>query len=367
MTCYCQIVAVAETHGHLAPEVRELSAGIDTAIFSFDGILLPELVEILDQAKEWARAFGKDAPLTLGGTEFLVRPGSLKLMKLRLDHEYGVVGVSDRPSLPILRWQPRGAFLHSVGVAGARDWIRDRFAGVAHVGPELFARIDLYADFQGLWFLPEEVENFVTRATRDTSRRMGGQFTGFEFGGRSRGGIHARIYQKDAEIELKRGDYWRELWGHRYVPGDPVWRIEYELHRDVLREFGVTDLESVERLLAGLWSYATTKWLSLREPTGDQTRSRWPLDSRWAHVVAANHGWGTVPLERVREIQRGRGLHEDLPYALGYLERIAAHQGTADLIDALEYVRQHGPNFLEAKGTDFEREARAKRIRMGIV
>ncbi len=360
-------MAVSENHGLLTPEVKELSAGIDTAIFSFGGILLPDLVEVLDEAKEWARTYGKDAPFTLGGSDFLVKPGSLNLMRFRLDHEYGVIGVSDRPSLPILRWQPRGAFLHSVGVAGARDWLRDRFAGVAHVGPEQLSRVDLYADFQGLWFGPEEVENFVTRASRDTVRRTVGQFTGFEFGGRSRGGMHARVYQKDVEIELKRGDYWRELWGPRYVPGDSVWRIEYELHRDVLREFGVTDLSSVEGNLAGLWSYATTQWLSLREPTSDQTRSRWPLDHRWTHVVAANHGWDTVPLERVREIQRGRGLHEDLPYALGYLERIAAHRGTADLGDALDYVRQHAPEYLRAKGTDFESESRAKRIRMGVV
>lgn len=360
-------MAVAQFHGPVTSEVRELSAGIDTAVFSFDGTLLPNLVEVLEEAKEWARAFGKDAPLTIGSTEFLVRPGSLKLMRFRLDHGYGVMGVSDRPSLPILRWQPRGAFLHAVGAAGARDWLRDCFAGVALVGPDQIARVDLYADFQGLWFGPGDIDNFVTRATRDATRRMGGQFTGYEFGGRSRGGMNARIYQKDIEIELKHGDYWRELWGTRFIPGAPVWRIEFEFHRDVLREFGVSDLASVETLLPRLWAYATTKWLSLREPRSDQTRSRWPCDPRWMHVVAANHGWDYVPLERVREIQRGRGLHEDLPYALGYLERIAAHRGTADLGEALDYVRQHGPDYLKAKGTDFERESRAKRIRMGVV
>ena len=53
-----------------------------------------------------------------------------------------------------------------------------------------------------------------------------------------------------------------------------VWRLEFELKREVLTQKGLSKLYQVLDHLDGLWSYATTEWLRLTLPSeDDKTRS----------------------------------------------------------------------------------------------
>ena len=61
-----------------------------------------------------------------------------------------------------------------------------------------------------------------------------------------------------------------------------VWRLEFELKREVLTQKGLSKLYQVLNHLNGLWSYATTEWLRLTLPSDDdKTRSRWPIHPLW--------------------------------------------------------------------------------------
>ena len=170
------------------------------------------------------------------------------------------------------------------------------------------SRIDLAADVQGwqpsgveltapIGTAPAWVSRTVSR-TRSAEPVKGGtkrardlgadalhlrgrRFTGYSFGA---GDLLARIYDKTAEIR-KSGKRWcGAIWlAGGADPSLPVWRVEYQLRGDTLRELViavtdprlqavaacVTDWGIVRQGLDGLWSYLTTReagrgWLDLR-------------------------------------------------------------------------------------------------------
>ncbi|MGG0816181.1 replication initiation protein [Paenibacillus alvei] len=93
-----------------------------------------------------------------------------------------------------------------------------------------------------------------------------GSFETVEFGDRSR--CSARIYNKSIEIKKKKKDYFKEIYEQRGMNPDKVWNVEFELHRDMLKEFihpqtgepryfdDINNLLSVEGL-SYLWTWLT--------------------------------------------------------------------------------------------------------------
>lgn len=85
-----------------------------------------------------------------------------------------------------------------------------------------------------------------------------------------------------------------------------------------------------------LWRYCTTDWLTLRSPSGDANRSRWPLDTRWEAVQTATLAQGGVDLRFIREHKRASSIHRLMPALVGYLVAFAIWAGTTDLQNTLE-------------------------------
>lgn len=114
-----------------------------------------------------------------------------------------------------------------------------------------------------------------------------GEFQTVEFGDRSR--LATRIYNKSAEIKAKNKDYFRDIYMQKGINPDGVWNIEFELHRDLLKEFvspydGLPNyFDTIENLLSDdglnlLWTWLTKYqyqhnskfWKTLQE--GDPTQ-----------------------------------------------------------------------------------------------
>ncbi len=347
--------------------MRELAGGIDTLILSYYGSVDDRFAESLDNAKEATRRFEKTRTLSLGGEIFTVSPSSLNRMAYRLDHQYGVIGVSPKASLPVVRWQPRAEFLHASGPAGVAEWLRGVTCQEFTLEREVVSRVDLHADFQGIGFDRYAVEDFVTRSTHQTIEREHSVFTGFRFGKRKSGTLTARIYDKSAEIEAKGGEYWYSMWGEEWIPDEVVWRVEFEFARGILRDLGVEDLDSLYERVPGMWAYATRDWLSLRVPTTDETRSRWPLDPRWAKVQASLLGTQTMPLARIREIQRHRSLEEEIPHFAAAAVRLGALLGDGDPASVLRRGLEWARQYWDGRGDVFTHLALVKAIEMGLV
>ncbi len=350
-----------------ADEPRELASGFDTLVLSLRGVASRKFLVSLAAAKEAARLVSDLVPFQFGGEEFLVAPGALARHTFRLQHAWGALGISDGDRLPVVRFQPRAEILHSRGPLGVRDWLVHLVSGQIEVISDVVSRVDLHADFQDLNFVADDVENFVARATMNSVHHSHDVFTGVSFGTRSSRSISARIYDKTEEIASKGGTYMFEVWGETFQPDEIVWRVECEMHRGFLHKFNVTTLDQLLEHVGALWQYFTQEWLSLRCPTDDSTRSRWPFDPRWHRVQQASFANHIVQLERVAASQVRETAEKEVPFPLGEIMRWAAILNTDSIEETLRTIPSYLTERLAAKGWDFAEQQRQKRILMGLI
>ena len=174
----------------------------------------------------------------------------------------------------------------------------------------------------------------------------GPRWSSFRFGSKK---LLARIYSKTAEARKKPET--KELLRDYAVSfgldleNTVIWRVEFQLRKDVLTAFlhpekGLLDLHDWPTLvenLGALWYYLTEHWLSLRKPSANQQKTRWPVDPLWTEVILA---WAQVrlPLKRVRRPLRAaaEGL---LAQAVGVILSAAAVQGLA--LERVAYARKY--------------------------
>ncbi|HEY9079477.1 hypothetical protein [Magnetovibrio sp.] len=91
-----------------------------------------------------------------------------------------------------------------------------------------------------------------------------------------------RIYDKVAEIEQQSDKAWfHELWGQK----DDVWRVEFQVRGERLKQGGIRTLEDLTHLQTDLLRELATSHTTLRRPNGDSNRSRWPLHPLWAQLT----------------------------------------------------------------------------------
>ena len=128
------------------------------------------------------------------------------------------------------------------------------------------SRIDLFVDFQSTVDMEGwDRHAWVTKASSVHAYSVDKEFSGWSVG--LGGSVGARLYDKTLELQ-KTGKTWLyPLWlAAGWEVESRVWRLEFELKRDVLAQLGSTYLSDVLPVLGGLWRYATTGWLRLTVP-----------------------------------------------------------------------------------------------------
>ncbi|MEO1056653.1 MAG: hypothetical protein AAFY28_07030, partial [Actinomycetota bacterium] len=183
--------------------------------------------------------------------------------------------------------------------------------------------------------------------------------SGLNLGSRS-GAIYCRIYDKSREMERTGAAWLPELWGRRYDEQLPVTRVEFEFKRDGLREFVIDTPEQAFAKVGSLWAYATGRWASLRSPSSDETRSRWPVDRRWSAVQKASLAGGAIPAERISAGQRRGSLWNQLPATVGYLAAAAVQLGTTDARSTFDALIPLVDAYGQRTGVSFSERVRRK-------
>ena len=113
-----------------------------------------------------------------------------------------------------------------------------------------------------------------------------------------------RLYDKTLEIDKQSKKYYlHDLWFKAgWFAGDPVWRGEFQLRRDVLARFGIRTLGEALAARDGLWAYLTADWLRLTVPNpGDDTRARWAPHPLWARLSEVTWGGNSEALTPVHK------------------------------------------------------------------
>ena len=213
------------------------------------------------------------------------------------------------------------------------------------------SRLDVSADFQNWELCAEDQVRFIYRADDIVTRENGRTFTGFEFGRRKTNTVVYRIYDKIVQIQQLGIGYWPDFWGAKYDPNQRVMRVEFEINRTGLGQFGAdSPFDAIEKT-AGIWLGVTNDWLTLRTPSGDATRSHWPIESSWEDIQRASFVSGAFGIKRMYDGRKRGELARLLPGARGFLSSIGAAAGVRTLNEALDVawklIREE-----EAKGTE---------------
>jgi len=326
--------------------LRELASGVDALYLSGRADVPMWLFTSLEEARQQAEKNGRDEPLWLGHTEFGVADRGFGLYRYTLNHENGQVGVTRSDRLPAFRIQPRAQFLHGLGALNGAEWFRDQLEPACGAVDLTVSRVDLFADWQGWSLCGDDRHRFVCRAKSRVTYEENDSFTGFLFGRRGMHTVSARIYDKTLEMKHSKAGYWEDIWGAAYDRSEPVTRVEFELGRQGLKEFGLRGPDEVVGAAGGMWSYCTGDWLSLRDPTADATRARWPEAMEWGDIRRARLADEGHGLERMRQGRRRATLEGITPGLVGYMTTFAVLSGTTgeeETCEQLVYLlRGHG-------------------------
>jgi len=326
--------------------LTELASGIDALYLSGRVSLGTELLHRLEVGRGQAETVGKALPFRFGQTDWELAPRSMGKYRFWLIHPRGMVGLTASSKLPAVSIQPRSEFLHGAGPQVAFEWFRDVIEDECGVVPFTVKRLDLHADWQGWVLEGDDRHRFVCQGMALDTHEDGNTFTGFEFGQRKSGTVCARIYDKTVESAKKGTAFWHDIWGSAFDPQLPVLRVEFELGRQGLREYGIDWPQDAIDAAGSLWMDLTTRWLSYRDPTQDHTKSRWSIAPEWEQVSRASLTQGAQGIERMYAGRRRGDLRKLAPGLMGYLAGFAALADAADWPEVVgplgQFVRMYG-------------------------
>ena len=137
------------------------------------------------------------------------------------------------------------------------------------------SRVDFCLDLllpAGFWSLAL-LDNLVCRAKDVRPYLKSGTLTGIGIGS---GPLSARLYDKPLEIRTKsKKDWMFDIWKLPEVPeGFQVIRVEFEIHREVIKQLGIEGPEELFLLQRNAWSYCTQSWLKFQDRPGTHHTQR---------------------------------------------------------------------------------------------
>jgi hypothetical protein len=340
--------------------MRVLWSGVDTLEASFRGDLLEGLGECLDELK--AEAQGNDRPERFGGfvEDFVVSPSGLKPWRWVLASEDMQLRLSEARYVPPVSVRLSSLGLASYGVENLWALAEEHVADLGALVYPAISRVDLFADTQGFEPDAEVMSGMVCPAVYRATHAAGSTIQTFQYG---KGAIVARIYNKTAEI-VKSGKGWlREVWGscEGYDPAADVWRVEFQLRRDFLKETLDRSPEIVLAQRGDLWLSAL-KWCELRIPQGTNT-ARWPLHPAWEMLAALEPESTRHP--RIKAASYAEGFEAVVPQITGLLVSACSAVSMWNLNRALDEMGDLVREYIENKGESFRdmvRERTHKRL-----
>ena len=342
------------------PTCIPLIHGIDSLYLSAPGQLSDEASARLKHAQAMALS---DDPLNTSKAIIEVDDHVLEVAPFRSgpfafrisDHRFHAkLSSAASKKLPLIYGQLASKFLTLFGVDEAVQQFTDLARGLGEVEGDLnVSRADLFVDFiypPGIADI--ERKQWVCRAKDITNYHQGNQFSGWTIG--QGGVISARLYDKTLEIQKSGKDYLKTLWYEtgQWQPHQTVYRLEFQMRGEALREFEASKWAQFSRKQSELWHYLTEHWLRLCIPNeGDSTPSRWPLHPLWPALI--DHVWTPARPASRRKVEVGRIPQDETlsrMYA-GVLSSSMAVHRNADIQAARDELHAMAESYYDAKHT----------------
>lgn len=213
------------------------------------------------------------------------------------------------------------------GLKDVHNAIKEWVESWADIKSEKVSRADIATDYQGSFDIA--IDNVVMRSRNSIEHHEGFRIyresrniTGYTFGS---GPIMLRIYNKSHEITKSRKQYMMEEWKVNGWDGKtPVWRVEAQLRRDILKEFQIETVQDLIDISPDTWRYITGEWFTVRVPSDkDKTRSRWLLSEMWQTVHKSFSRFGELT-GIVREKIKNVCIDNMIPQIAGLLTSLSA-------------------------------------------
>jgi hypothetical protein len=219
------------------------------------------------------------AEIQLGTERFALMPFGKHPYSYVLSNEAFEVRLGERMS-PSCHVQFYSQFLWQCGlddlVKRFRSWAES--VRLKTKLPEVISRADLAFDYS-LSLIDFGADDFISRSRKDSIHRENGSVQTFT---RGRGDFVLRVYDKVAEIDQQSEKFWfYDLWGQR----ENVWRIEFQVRRARLHEAGIDSLDDLQSLQSDLLRELAANHTTLRTPSPDTNRARWPMHPLWRALL----------------------------------------------------------------------------------
>jgi len=306
-------------HNATAP----VAVGIDSLYVSayVDGLKI-DWMQLEYERENLSSSPGQEfSEIKLGNENFALRRGGRKPYTYHLSNTAFHLWLGPRIR-PCCHAQLSSELLWSVGLENALKRFHAIWdaLGTVITRPDVISRVDAAFDFK-IDCPNFKAEHFLSKAAKDNTWRKNQRFQGFQFGVSD---IVCRVYDKCAEIEEKSGKRWfYEIWGVR----EGIWRCEFQIRGKALDLAGVETIDQLNARLPGLVRKLARHHTSLRVPTGDTNRSRWPVHPMWRGIIAATDRLVSAPATNLPPaVFSGTeyALERQLRSIFGHLKSVAA-------------------------------------------
>lgn len=223
-------------------------------------------------------------------------------------------------------------------------------------------RVDLALHIDGLNFSVNDIDNFVGRFRKDSLHREDRKVESLYFGSRKTNKCLCRMYNKTREVLEKRDKFWFfDIWNNNNMDVGNVWNVEFELHRDFLKECKIQTYFDLVENVKGLWIYLTEKWIRYVDINSATRAENCKTQQIWKTIQC---GYDNFEMDGYigRDIQRIRDTSKYVPSTVGYLTSLSAIMNIDNVDDAIEYLRFTMKEYLQkTKDSTFENEVDKKK------
>jgi hypothetical protein len=335
---------------------------VDSLYLTYKGALKDDVFEALQQRKEWAQKAETAglAQYIIGDHFFEVRAhGARNYPFILVDNAFRIqlsLGVGDVPFAVV---QIMSEYLACVGtkaaVAEARALLNqvDQFV-IAE--PALVSRVDLSLDFKTKFRIGKiSSKHLVCRARKLAKYYDDGVCTGFTIGTNN---VMCRVYNKSIQmkgLDNSPNNLLEQLRAAGWNGIDDLWRVEFQMRRNAIKQLQISTFTELEANYAGLWRYLTESWLRVVHiDKNQQNKTRWSTEDFWLGVQEA---YGIAPkLERLKkEFNYARPVNESRMFRdiRGPLQ-FMANQGIHDFELGMKTFLEHGVYFFYKKSGDYD-------------
>jgi len=312
--------------------ITPIRCGVDTLEATFSGEIDPFFSKELFVRKECALITGDPDPVWLCKEELFVNPRGTRFYAYVMKSADLLLRYSLSGKVP-----PMSARLLAQGLASrgvAELWAKScEIANAASLKPKNLSRIDIAVDFQGWEPTFEQMRHVVCPSSFRVVYPSHEHPETFQFG---KGDVVVRLYNKTKEIAVKNKGWWHSVWKLcGYDPDQPVWRLEVQLRGDVLTQISMRNVDTALASLHELFAFGLD-WCSLRTPSSDSNRRRWPEHPAW--IDLREHFTASRKLGRIRPVTQMMDYDACVSRIAGQLASAGAAIDITDLSELAEAV-----------------------------